>query len=732
MLMLKPLPTPGLRALLAAGLLTGTALAATAQTNNTNPILPVGANNSYTSQYGDPDMQYFGGNYRIYPSALAATPKQFFVFSSPDMLNFTPSATPVFDLGPNCSWESANAQGTAPSLVLANGTYYLYFAADGKIGVATSTSPTGPFTDSGAPLIAADANAPVLGDPAVFVDPDGTPYLFYGGGGRLVVRQLAANMTSFVGNSQNITPSNYGDAPSVVKRANTYYLTYGSGDRTQGTYNTQYATSNSVLGPWTFRHQLIYNNEHSGPGSGSIFKMPGCDEYYFTYQRFDNNVLNHRGVCLDHLTFEGDGTIQILAMTNYSVDARPLATVCNEGTLLSGAVYRISSKAAPARRLEIENNSSANGARIQLANNNDTDTRQRWMVTQDVGGSYRLNHAGIANRASLTGAAGALATQSANAAIDAQRFVMEAVDGGYFKIRLRNTQQVLEAAGTTPGSDVRLAPEAGTDAQRWKLDVQSVGIMSGGTYKITHKGTNQCLEVPVNSNDRGTQISQYFDNGNDAQRWVITLDATTNSYKLTHKGALDPTSNLPQCLEVPSNSNASPVRLQQYDDNGSAAQRWLITNTDLIYSKLIHYGTSNPQKVADVDYGSTNPGTWVQQRDDNADGVDAQRWTFQLQYDARLTLPTKAAAALAAGLELYPNPAQRQLSVHYTPAQSGSFALEVLDVQGRRVAQLPGRAGTQGLTQQQTLDVSALAAGVYTVRLTGPATVATRKLVVVQ
>jgi len=81
----------------------------------------------------------------------------------------------------------AARQMWAPDAAYKDGTYYLYFPAKDRagafrIGVATSASPTGPFTARSQPIKGSYSI-----DPAVFIDDDGTAYLFFGGinGGQL-------------------------------------------------------------------------------------------------------------------------------------------------------------------------------------------------------------------------------------------------------------------------------------------------------------------------------------------------------------------------------------------------------------------------------------------------------------------------------------------------------------------------------------------------------------------
>lgn len=81
----------------------------------------------------------------------------------------------------------AEKQMWAPDANEKDGMYYLYFPAKGydgifRIGVATSNSPTGPFT----PQAAAIKESFSI-DPAVFKDDDGRYYMYFGGiwGGQL-------------------------------------------------------------------------------------------------------------------------------------------------------------------------------------------------------------------------------------------------------------------------------------------------------------------------------------------------------------------------------------------------------------------------------------------------------------------------------------------------------------------------------------------------------------------
>ncbi len=81
----------------------------------------------------------------------------------------------------------AGRQLWAPAAAFKNGKYYLYFPMKDKedifrIGVATSDKPYGPFKPEAKPIAGSYSM-----DPAVFIDTDGTSYVYFGGiwGGQL-------------------------------------------------------------------------------------------------------------------------------------------------------------------------------------------------------------------------------------------------------------------------------------------------------------------------------------------------------------------------------------------------------------------------------------------------------------------------------------------------------------------------------------------------------------------
>lgn len=571
----------------------------------------------------DPEIHYFNGKYYIYPTSTDT--KKFHAWSSTDLSDWKDEGV-IFDIGPQCLWTDRN--GWAPGVAFKNNKYYFYYTADTKIGVAVGDSPLGPFTDPlGVPLIATDPYTNDIIDAMVFTDDDKQTYIYYGGssGARMVVRKLNPDMISINGGATDITPPGYTEAPYIVKRNGIYYMTYSNGYWGNQTYNVRYSTSNSPVGPWTYRGVVLQsNNEDLGPGHHGILKIGDCDEYYIVYHRYENGLGGSRQTCIDRMYFNSAGLIDPVNMTNYGVQLRIPDNSCSAKAIVSGGIYKLTHKGTD-KCLDVLSNSSQPGTNVGQYTDNGNDA-QRWVITVDEEGFYKLRHKGtnqcleVVNNSS---ASGANVQQNTDNGSNAQRWEMEAMSGGYYKLTHKGTNLCLnvENNSNVNNANVNQSASNSTDAQRWELELIEAPIVSGGLYRLTHKGTNQCLDVENNSTKAGANVHQWTDMKNtNSQRWYVTLESD-GFYQLKHKGT-----NM--CLDVGNNSNQSGADVAQWTDNDMAGQRWKIELQADGYYKLIHKGTT---MCLNVDSNLTRPGANVIQYTDN--GSDAQRWKLDLMPD---------------------------------------------------------------------------------------------------
>ncbi|WP_257458463.1 family 43 glycosylhydrolase [Archangium lipolyticum] len=184
-------------------------------------------------------------------------------------------------------WAEPTAGLWAPEIEYFGNKYHLYYTVtdskqgDSAIGVATSDSPTGPWTHAAKPVVEPH-EAPCCGgsqrwvyDPEVLVEPNGDKYIYYGSYyGGISVRKLSADGASSDPYSQvEVTVANRYEGASIIKRGEYYYLLGSSGDCCNGAvtgYNIFAGRSKSPLGPFVDREgvRLTYNRVGGTPVLG--------------------------------------------------------------------------------------------------------------------------------------------------------------------------------------------------------------------------------------------------------------------------------------------------------------------------------------------------------------------------------------------------------------------------------------------------------------------------------
>ena len=156
-------------------------------TENVHPQILVG--------YGDPAVLKTPQGYYLVATSNDA-PDAFPILHSDDLEHWRPEGF-VFPQGKEPSWAAIGrnvADFWAPEMARVGDQYWLCFTARQRnnalaIGLARATAPTGPWADNGEPLITGKPinttglpGAPVSGgviDSHIFVDSDGTAYLFW-------------------------------------------------------------------------------------------------------------------------------------------------------------------------------------------------------------------------------------------------------------------------------------------------------------------------------------------------------------------------------------------------------------------------------------------------------------------------------------------------------------------------------------------------------------------------
>lgn len=184
------------------------------------------------------------------------------------------------------SWATADAGLWAPDIRYVDGQYRLYYVVtqttvtdgdnDNAIGVATAPSPTGPWTDSGAPLIdprpgdnaAKDPNDFKWNfDPSAVTDGD-RQYLFYGSYyGGVFVQRLQPDGRTRIGSPTQVAIDNKFEGAYVVRHGSFWYLFASTANCCLGPttgYSVQVGRSKKITGPYVDQQGVSLTASRTG------------------------------------------------------------------------------------------------------------------------------------------------------------------------------------------------------------------------------------------------------------------------------------------------------------------------------------------------------------------------------------------------------------------------------------------------------------------------------------
>jgi beta-xylosidase len=303
---------------------------------------PRAGNPIFEGWYADPEGIIFDDLYWIYPTFSARYEKQVFLdaFSSPDLINWTKHERIVDTTA--VSW--IKMAMWAPAIVRKDGRYFLFFAGNdiqnddeyGGIGVAVSDFPEGPFKDHiGKPLIDKFHNGAQPIDQFVFLDTDGSYYMYYGGWRRCNVVKLNDDFTDIVPLPtgelfKEVTPQGFVEGPFMFMRDGKYYFMWSEGGWGGPNYSVAYAISDSPFGPFERIGKILEQDPNIATSAGhhSVIHEPKSDRYYIVYHRrpLTETDRDHRVVCIDEMFLDENGFLIPVVITNEGVEQNKLSS----------------------------------------------------------------------------------------------------------------------------------------------------------------------------------------------------------------------------------------------------------------------------------------------------------------------------------------------------------------------------------------------------------------------
>jgi len=302
------------------------ALAATSAAQAANPIVT----NIFTA---DPAALVDNGRVYVYVGKDEAKEggkdyvmNEWRVYSSCDMQRWTDHGSPLR----YSTFKWAGRDAWASDIVKRDGKYYFYSTVDhatipGKaIGVAVSSSPTGPFVDArGTALVTNDMTkeTAILWDdidPAVFIDDDGQAYLYWG---NTVMKyaKLKPNMIELDGPIHTVGLEAFTEAAYLHKHKGTYYLSYSR----HFPEETVYMTGPSATGPWSFGGVVMEKNTNVKTIHHAIVDFNGKSYIFYHNGKLPGGGEFRRSLAVEELRYTPDGKIPLVRQTDAGPAANP-------------------------------------------------------------------------------------------------------------------------------------------------------------------------------------------------------------------------------------------------------------------------------------------------------------------------------------------------------------------------------------------------------------------------
>lgn len=272
--------------------------------------------------------------------------KDWMLYSTEDMVNWTYLGTPISTA--TFDWAYQGDRAWAAQAVERDGKWYWYVClteaatnAD-ALAVAVADHPQGPYKDAiGGPL----ATGWSFIDPTVFIDNDGSAYLFWGNKG-CWYGKLGKDMVSFENGYKEVPgfrdPKCFGpesmkmnwskgheemmvgyeEGPWVSRRGDIYYITYPAGGVPE---HMAYSTAPSIDGPWTYRGRIMDEAENAFTIHGGEVEFKGRNYMFYHNGALPNGGGFHRSACVEEFTYNEDGTIPFIPFTKHG--PRPVGTL---------------------------------------------------------------------------------------------------------------------------------------------------------------------------------------------------------------------------------------------------------------------------------------------------------------------------------------------------------------------------------------------------------------------
>lgn len=214
----------------------------------------------------------------------------------------------------------------APEVIEKNGKFYMFYSADEHICIATADAPQGPFRQAVKQPVWDEKSI----DTSLFIDDDGTPYLYFvrfTDGNVIWVAQMNDDLASFkretlmecvkVGEPWELAqdkPAKVAEGPSIVKKDGVYYLVYSANHFESKNYGVGYATASNPMGPWKkYEGNPILQRADglAGTGHGAPFRCKDGSWKYIFHAHWNTEKVQPRLSYIKDFAVSAEGVVSI-------------------------------------------------------------------------------------------------------------------------------------------------------------------------------------------------------------------------------------------------------------------------------------------------------------------------------------------------------------------------------------------------------------------------------------
>lgn len=575
-------------------------------------------------------------------------------FSSKDLVNWTDHGT-IQVAGSNGAAKWAyNSWAPCATYKTINGKvkFFLYFAnSAGGIGVLTSDSPTGPWSDPIGRALITKSTANCYGvewlfDPAVFVDSDGTGYLYFGGGipgtnyaspktARVV--KLGNDMISLAGTPVTIDAPYLFEDSGINKIGNKYYYSYCSNWNTSGSrYSSaaiEYMVSNSPLGPFTYAGELFKNPGNYfgvwGNNHHSIFEFKG--QYYMAYhaRALETAMLKknygYRSTQIDKLTFSNGaftelkptmtGPAQITYLNPYqTVQAETMAIQAGVSVTGSGDTKVTDIQSGDwtcvkgvqfdkgTSSIQVSVSSKTSGS-IKVYTGSRNGTLIGTISVPNTSGQYKTVTANVSN---VTGVKDIYFVFQSEMSFDTWKFTGKDGSSSPETGNNNNTGNTSQTGNNGNTDNTGSTGNTGNAGNTSNTETQNT-LIRDGWYYIQNTNAQKYLQVSNNQAGNAVNVELGSRSGAESQKWYV---------KNLGNGYITLKNGLGYMLDVVYGRNENGTNIQTYQANGMDAQTFQIkeTGTNQVYG-ILTKASSGTKALDAYNWGTT-------------DGTNICQWTY--------------------------------------------------------------------------------------------------------